>query len=359
MKRLDPGTDSNLHSKWHLGGKDEAPEAYTQYVEEAEDEANDSDTMNANWNDGGRMHVRGFFLWLPVLLIGLSLSISGTFVLAANGIDAAAGTEESVSSVGNPTGEIVPVPVAVSAKTDEYGDVREEEHTFSPAASTEKSSDEYGNVAEEVDGGEEPHIADPIEPWNRAMYHINDKFYFWLLSPTAKAYKFVVPEDFRGLFANLYRNLKAPVRIVNNFLQGKIGYAGRELAKFLINSTIGVGGLRDCATECFGIKGRDADFGQTLGKYGVGPGFYIVWPLLGPSSPRDTVGWVADRALTPTTYASPQTMSPEGVGLFAHETVNSASFHLGDYEALKGAAIDPYVAMRDAYVQYRKKMIEE
>ena len=67
---------------------------------------------------------------------------------------------------------------------------------------------------------------------------------------------------------------------MNNFLQGKPGYAGLELARFLINSTVGVGGLRDCAKECFGINGRDADFGQTLGKYGVGFGFYIVWPFL-------------------------------------------------------------------------------
>ena len=191
------------------------------------------------------------------------------------------------------------------------------------------------------------------------MYHVNDKIYFWLLEPTAVGYKHVVPEGFRRLFSNFYQNVKAPVRIVNNFLQGKPRYAGLELARFFVNSTLGIGGLRDCATECFGINGREADFGQTLGKYGVGFGFYIVWPLLGPSSPRDTVGWVGDRALTPTTYVSSQWISPESVGLYAHETVNYTSFHLGDYEALKAAAIDPYVAMRDAYVQYRKGMIEQ
>jgi phospholipid-binding lipoprotein MlaA len=228
-----------------------------------------------------------------------------------------------------------------------------------PTAAVEKPSDEYGNVTEEEVGGKESHIADPLEPWNRAMYHVNDKFYFWLLRPTAKGYKFVVPEGVRGLFSNFYQSVKAPVRIVNNLLQGKPRYAGLELAKFLINSIVGVGGLKDCATECFGINGRDADFGQTLGKYGVGFGFYVVWPLLGPSSPRDTVGWVADRALTPTTYVSSQWISPESVGLYAHETVNYTSFHPGDYEALKGAAIGPYVAIRDAYVQYRKRLVEQ
>jgi phospholipid-binding lipoprotein MlaA len=219
--------------------------------------------------------------------------------------------------------------------------------------------DEYGNVTEEEAGGEILRIADPIEPWNRAMYHVNDKLYFWLLKPAAKGYKYVVPEDVRGIFSNFYKNLKAPIRIVNNFLQGKPGYAGLELARFLINSTVGVGGLKDCAKECFGINGRDAEFGQTLGKYGVGFGFYIVWPVLGPSSPRDTVGLVGDRMLTPTTYLSAEWMSPESTGLFVHEKINYTSFHIGDYEAIKGAAIDPYIAMRDAYVQYRKKILVE
>jgi phospholipid-binding lipoprotein MlaA len=248
------------------------------------------------------------------------------------------------------TGAGVDVP-AVGKQVEEAGPI--------PAATAGKPSDEYGNVTEDVGGGEELRIADPIEPWNRAMYHVNDKLYFWLLKPTAKGYKYIVPEDFRGLFSNFYRNLRAPIRIVNNFLQGKPGYAGIELAKFLINSTVGVGGLRDCATECFGINGRDADFGQTLGKYGVGFGFYVVWPLLGPSSPRDTIGWIGDWLLRPQSYVSSEWISPEGVGLYVHEKVNDTSFHIGDFEAIKGAAIDPYVAMRDAYVQYRKKLIEQ
>ncbi len=228
-----------------------------------------------------------------------------------------------------------------------------------PATTAENPSDEYGNVTEEeARGGEGPRVADPIEPWNRAMYHVNDKLYFWLFKPAAKGYRYVVPGDVRGIFSKLYENLKAPIRIVNNFLQGKPGYAGLELAKFLINSTVGVGGLRDCAKECFGINGRDADFGQTLGKYGVGFGFYVVWPILGPSSTRDTVGWMGDWLLRPQSYVSSEWISPESVGLYAHEKVNYTSFHLGDYEIIKEAAIDPYAAMRDAYVQYRKRLIE-
>lgn len=251
------------------------------------------------------------------------------------------------------------IPAAGAEKpSDEYGDVTKEGVASISTGTGEKPSDEYGNVTEEEAGGEELRIADPIEPWNRAMYHVNDKLYFWLFKPVAKGYRYVVPEDVRGIFSNFYENLKAPIRIVNNFLQGKPQYAGLEFTKFLINSTIGVGGLRDCAKECFGINGRDADFGQTLGKYGVGFGFYIVWPILGPSSPRDTVGLVGDRMLTPTTYVSSGWMTPESTGLTIHEKINYTSFHIGDYEAIKGAAIDPYVAMRDAYIQYRKKALE-
>jgi len=223
----------------------------------------------------------------------------------------------------------------------------------------DKASDQYGNVTEEEAGGVGPRIADPLESWNRAMYHVNDKLYFWLLKPAAKGYKYVLPESVRGAIGNFYENIKAPIRIVNNFLQGKPRYAALELARFFINSTMGVGGLSECATTCFGIAGRDTGFGQTLGTYGVGFGFYIVWPVLGPSSPRDTVGWVADLALTPTTYVSSQWISPETVGLYVLDKVNYTSFHLGDYEALKAAAIDPYVAMRDAYVQNRKKALEQ
>jgi phospholipid-binding lipoprotein MlaA len=282
---------------------------------------------------------------------------------ASDSPDPNAGARVTVPVAGGLVEEGASVQAAVAEKTsgDEYGDVTGEEAGSTPAATAQKPSDgdEYGNVTEgEAGGGEGPSIADPIEPWNRAMYHFNDKLYFWLLKPVATGYRYVVPEGVRGVFSNFYENIKAPIRMVNNLLQGKPGYAGLELARFLINSTVGIGGLADTAKECFGIYGHNADFGQTLGKYGIGFGFYIVWPILGPSSPRDTVGWAGDLYLTPQTYLSSEWITPEKTGLYVHEKINYTSFHIGDYEAIKGAAIDPYIAMRDAYVQYRKKLIE-
>ncbi len=233
-----------------------------------------------------------------------------------------------------------------------------DEPTLASTDPAKKPSDEYGNVTEdEASSGEGPQLADPIEPWNRAMYHFNDKLYFWVLKPVAEGYKYALPADVRTIFSNFYDNIKAPVRIVNNLLQGRLDYAGLELGRFLINSTVGAGGLRDCAKDCFQIRGRDADFGQTLGKYGVGMGFYIVWPFVGPSSPRDSVGWLADRVLTPTTYVNDEWISVGTVAFNVHETVNTTSFRIGDYETLKKAAIDPYVAIRDAYRQYREKVL--
>lgn len=227
------------------------------------------------------------------------------------------------------------------------------------AAAQEKPSDEYGDVTEEAAAtAEGPAIADPIEPWNRAMYHFNDKLYFWLLKPVGQGYKYTIPEAFRIMFSNFYENLMMPVRFVNNLLQGKPDYAGRELVRFVINSTMGVAGFRDVAKDGFGITGRKADLGQTLGKYGIGSGFYIVWPILGPSNPRDTVGLVGDHFLRPPTYLSSDLLDPETIAITAHEKVNEFSFHIGDYEIMKEAAVDPYIAMRDAYVQYRKRLIE-
>ena len=221
----------------------------------------------------------------------------------------------------------------------------------------DKPVDEYGDVkAEDADRIEPLSIADPIEPWNRLMYHFNDKFYFWLVKPVAQGYKFVVPQDFRGLIGNAFDNIAAPVRIVNNLLQLKVGRAGTELARFLVNSTVGVGGLRDCAGGCFGIKQHDEDLGQTLGYYGLGHGFYIVWPVIGPSSARDSVGRFGDVWLRPLNYIKPL---EAWAAVWTEEKVNDLSFRIGDYEALKDAAVDPYVAMRDAYQQYRKKAVDE
>ena len=209
---------------------------------------------------------------------------------------------------------------------------------------------------EPIEENEVVGIADPIKPWNTAMYHVNDKFYFWLLKPASQGYSAIVPEDIRLSVSNFFKNLTTPIRFVSSLLQLNIKKAGNELVRFVYNSTAGIGGLADVAKTDLDIKRHEEDLGQAIGHYGVGHGFYIVWPILGPSSLRDTVGMVGDWFLDPVSYVNPLEAS---LGITAYDTVNETSFYIGDYEDLKKAAIDPYVSIRDAYTQNRKKKVEE
>lgn len=211
--------------------------------------------------------------------------------------------------------------------------------------------------AGEEEGEEETvKIADPLRPWNNAMYHFNDKFYFWILKPVARGYSAAVPEDMRLAVSNFFSNLAMPIRFISNLLQLKIKNAGNELLRFVYNTTAGVCGLADAAKLDFGIRQHDEDLGQTLGSYGIGHGFYLVWPFVGPSSLRDTIGRIGDGFLDPVSYVNPWEAA---VGIKVYDRVNETTFHIGDYEDLKKSAIDPYVSLRDAYVQYRKKKVEE
>ena len=218
-------------------------------------------------------------------------------------------------------------------------------------------NDENLDFVEEGGEGEKATIADPLEPFNRAMYHFNDKLYFWVLKPVAQGYQKVVPEVARVGVSNFFTNIASPIRFVNSLLQGNLKDAASELGRFVVNTFWGIGGLLDPASsEELKLSKQDEEFGQTLGVYGLGQGFYIHWPILGPSSPRDTVGMVGNFFLHPFTYitATWETFA----GLWAFDKVNTTSLSIGDYESLKGASIDPYVAIRDAYTQNRQKKVQ-
>jgi phospholipid-binding lipoprotein MlaA len=224
--------------------------------------------------------------------------------------------------------------------------------------SADSTDAEY--LEEDVFEDEQVTIADPIYVWNKGMYYFNDKFYFWIMKPVSVTYGKVVHEDLRVLVNNFFYNLATPVRLVNDLLQLKMKKAGNELVRFAVNTTVGVGGLGDIAQAEFDIQRHDEDFGQTLGSYGIGNGFYIVWPLLGPSSVRDTVGLVGDWFLDPLLYHDEVGIHRDtAIGLTVFDKVNATSFRIGDYEALKDAAIDPYEMLKDAYIQYRKKKVDE
>ncbi len=198
-------------------------------------------------------------------------------------------------------------------------------------------------------------IADPLEPVNRVMFHFNDKLYFWLLKPVARGYAAIVPEDVRISVRNFFNNVSTPVRLVNNLLQLKIKGAGTELLRLGVNSTMGMLGLYDVAKNEMDISINDEDFGQTLGVWGLGPGFFINWPFIGPSSLRDTAGSAGDYFLEPLNYLNP---AINRTAVKAGDSINRTSLSLSDYEGIKKDAIDPYNAVKDIYYQYRKSKID-
>jgi phospholipid-binding lipoprotein MlaA len=217
-------------------------------------------------------------------------------------------------------------------------------------------SDDLDFLEEESESArEDGSVADPLEPFNRAMFTFNDRLYFWVMKPVAQGYKAVLPGPARTGIRNVFANAGTPARFANCLLQFKGEAAGREFARFFINSTVGIGGLFDFAEQYTLVHGKDEDMGQTLGRWGLGNGFFVVWPFLGPSSLRDTVGKAGDSFLSPTAYMDPWW----SLGLRVTDTVNDTSFRIGEYEGLKDMALDPYEGMRNAYLQNRGAKVKD
>lgn len=201
-----------------------------------------------------------------------------------------------------------------------------------------------------------PETADPLEPFNRAMYEFNDRFDRYLLKPVAKGYRAVLPTPVRRSVSNFFFNLAEPIVALNNALQGKFRAAGSDLGRFATNTTLGVFGLFDVATR-FGLERHNEDFGQTLGAWGVGEGPYLVLPIVGPSNFRDGFG------LIPYYYAHPLTHMEEqstAYKLHALEGVDTRARLLDAGDILEQAAgEDPYVFVREAYLQRRRNLIAD
>ena len=209
----------------------------------------------------------------------------------------------------------------------------------------------------------ESEVFDPLGGYNRFMTKTNDKFYFWILKPTASGYRKIIPQGARVSVNRFFNNLLFPLRFVNNILQLKFKGAGVELARFGLNTTVGVIGFGDPAQKWFNLNPYPEDFGQTLGYYGMGSGFHLVLPVIGPSNLRDTIGLIGDFYLDPICYLSScyaRYLKPvPAFAVQSYKIVNAASLHIGEYESIKKDAIDLYTFLRDAYEQSRKKEIKE
>lgn len=194
---------------------------------------------------------------------------------------------------------------------------------------------------------------DPLEPINRGIYHFNDGVDHLLLKPAAEIYRGVLPQFARTGVSNFFSNIGDVIVALNNLLQGKFGQAVSDVGRIVVNTTSGLLGLIDVATE-IGLEKHNEDFGQTLGYWGLGDGPYIVLPFLGPSNLRDTVGWVVDFFTDPMTYVNaPYPRNP----LWGLRFVNRRAELLETSKILDTAALDPYDFLRDAYLQRRRNLV--
>lgn len=200
-------------------------------------------------------------------------------------------------------------------------------------------------------------VSDPLRGWNRAVFKLNDKFYFWLAKPVARGYGFLVPKPARAAVDRGFNNLRYPVRLVGCLMQAKVSRAGSETRRFLINSTLGLGGLFDPARLWFRWqRPPEEDLGQGLAAWGLGPGFPLTIPFLGQSTLRDGLMILPAIYMSPVPYV---TDVPVSFGVSAGEQMNYISMHIGEYESLKKDALDPYAFIRDAYLASREKKIQE
>ena len=196
---------------------------------------------------------------------------------------------------------------------------------------------------------------DPLEPMNRAIYSFNDGVDTAIFKPLAEGYRAVLPGVVRTGISNFFANINDVLIALNNLLQGKLINAISDVGRVVVNTTIGVLGLVDFATE-FGLEKHNEDFGQTLGYWGIGDGAYLVIPLLGPSNVRDAVGKVVDFKTDPITYVNH--MRTRNV-LWGVRMISNRTDLLDTSKILDTAALDPYEFLRDAYQQRRRNLVHD
>jgi len=199
-----------------------------------------------------------------------------------------------------------------------------------------------------------PHPSDPWERFNRASFKVNDALDRGILRPTARAYVKVTPRVLRTGVSNFFDNLETVTTLVNDALQGKMRAAGQDTARLLLNSTLGLGGLLDPATQA-GIAKNDEDFGQTLGAWGVASGPYLMVPLMGPTTVRDGLARIPD------TFTDPSHYLEDDSTRYAITAVEIVDLRAGllDLDAQLAQSFDRYAFVRNAWLQRREYKVRD
>jgi phospholipid-binding lipoprotein MlaA len=270
------------------------------------------------------------FLTAEVLILGLTMPL----LMISSGV----AEETSVA------GEVVESVAEIAAlnHADEQHFVGTVEVNIAPMAATAPGED-----FEE----------DPWEGFNEKMFIFNREVLDrYILKPVATAWDFIFPDPVQRGVHNFFDNLAVVRRVVNNTLQLKLTGASTELARFTINSTVGLVGFFDVAKDAFGIEQKDEDTGQTFGVWGMGPGPYLILPFLPPLTVRDGIGYAFDAAMTPYTYFIPWWGTVAGT---ATNTVNERSLNLDRFERVAESTVDLYGAVRNGYLQRRAAAIKQ
>lgn len=195
--------------------------------------------------------------------------------------------------------------------------------------------------------------ADPFQPFNRVMFSFNDTVDAAVIKPVAQGYRKVVPGPIRTGVSNVFSNLEDVWICVNNLLQGKFEEGVEDLGRFIFNSTFGIAGIFDFASDV-GFQKHNEDFGQTLGKWGVGSGAYLVLPFLGPSTVRDGIGFLVDTQADPVWRIDNVPVRNTTV---AFRFVSRRAELLDASDILDQAALDKYSFLRDAWLQRRRNLV--
>jgi len=224
---------------------------------------------------------------------------------------------------------------------------------FTQVAQTSSDGSDAWAETESGEFGAEPGDNDPLEIPNRMFFAFNEALDFMIIRPVAVTYRYIVPTGVRNSVRNFLRNLRTPVILANDLLQGDLDRAEITFTRFFINSTIGLLGVFDIAAES-GFAYHDEDFGQTIGTYGAGEGFYLVLPVLGPSSLRDGSGRIVDIFLDPLTYLAPQEFS---LGRAAATGIDYRSRSIDELDSLRADSLDFYARIRSLYRQHRENEI--
>jgi phospholipid-binding lipoprotein MlaA len=291
--------------------------------------------------------------WLVYALLGVVLTGCGTLsttLRVDSGLPTPSPAVETTAEATEPfTAEAAESAVAAAGVAALEADeptplIVEPDETWMAQARDPDAEDEYAEY-------------DPWEPFNEKMFELNRRLDRYILKPVAKAYNFITPDELQIMISNGFDNISFPPRFVNSLLQGKFKGAAREIARFLINSTAGVGGLFDPAKDVFGLVKSREDFGQTLGFYGVSPGPFLIVPLMEPMTVRDGIGKAVDAAMDPLAYYLPFLW--DRLGMKIGDTINERSLNLDLFQGFEESVIDLYSAVRHGYLQRREKLIRE